>query len=229
MVFKKVDEKFNEFANDFDNLMCKIIPDYFYFQQKLVDTLPFVENRRFRVIDLGCGTGNIGKLIADKYPNAEIVCVDFSDEMLKSAADKIGNRAVYVKADFNQFEFEGRFDAVVSSLALHHLESYDDKIKFYKKMYAAMNEGSVHLNFENVLSESAEIQKINISGWRKYMQNSFSDDDIDNIWLAGYYDDDHPITLSEHGKIMRELGFVDFDVILKEYCFALLYCRKKQK
>ena len=226
MVFKKVDEKFNEVANDFDNLMGKIIPDYYYFQQKLVDALPFDEKQSFRVIDLGCGTGNIGKLIADRFPNAKIVCVDFSEEMLKSAAAKIGERATYVQADFNNFEFDGKFDAVVSSLALHHLETDDDKIKFYEKMYAAMNSGAVHLNFENVLSESNDIQNMNIAGWREYMQQSFSDEEIDNVWLAGYYDDDHPITLTKHAEIMKNLGFCEFDVILKEYCFALLYCRK---
>ena len=226
MVFKKIDEKFNEVANDFDNLMVKIIPDYAYFQRVLVDCLPFAENDSFRVIDLGCGTGNLGKMIADKFPNAEIVCVDFSEDMLKSAKEKIGGRAEYILGDFNSFEFDGKFDAVVSSLALHHLETDADKSNFYLKMYDAMNENAVHLNFENVLSENDKVQDIAIAKWRQFMQQSFSDEEIDNVWLAGYYDDDHPITLAKHAKIMGEIGFSDFDVILKEYNFALLYFMK---
>lgn len=226
MVFKKVDDKFNEVAAEFDSLMAKIIPDYQLFQQTLIDVLPYAAAERFRVIDLGCGTGNIGKLIADRFPNAEIVCVDFSEEMLKSARSKIGDRAEYIQADFNDFEFPGRFDAVVSSLALHHLESDEDKEQFYRKMYAALNDGGVHLNFENVLAESAEVQDYCINEWRRYMQQSFSDEEIDNVWLAGYYDDDHPITLAKHGEIMRRVGFRSFDVILKEHNFALLHYRK---
>ena len=226
MVFKQVDEKFNEVAAEFDTLMAKIIPDYQLFQQTLVDVLPYESETKFRVIDLGCGTGNIGKLIADKFPNAEIICVDFSEEMLKSARCKIGDRAEYIQADFNDFEFPGQFDAVVSSLALHHLESDADKEHFYEMMYAAMNDGGVHLNFENVLSDCEEVQSYCIDRWRQYMQQSFSDEEIDNVWLAGYYDDDHPITLAKHGEIMRRVGFRSFDVILKEHNFALLYYRK---
>lgn len=226
MVFKQVDEKFNEVAAEFDTLMAKIIPDYQLFQQTLVEALPYREAERFRVIDLGCGTGNVGKLIADKFPRAEIVCVDFSEEMLKSAEKKLGSRAQYVQADFNDFDFPGRFDAVVSSLALHHLESDADKERFYSKMYAALNDGGVHLNFENVLSDNEEVQSYCIDRWRRYMQESFDDEEIDNVWLAGYYDDDHPITLAKHGEIMARVGFSSFDVILKEYNFALLHYKK---
>ncbi|MGI5825686.1 MAG: class I SAM-dependent methyltransferase [Bacillota bacterium] len=227
MVFGKIDEKFNQVANDFDNLMSKIIPDYNLFQETLVNVLPFEQPEHFRVIDLGCGTGNLGRKILTDFPNAEIVCVDFSEEMLRSAEAKIGKeRAVFIQADFNDFEFPGKFDAVISSLALHHLETDEDKIAFYRKMYAALNEGGVHLNAENVMSDDIVLQKLYIEKWRHFMQKSFSDTEIDNVWLAGYYDDDHPITLSRHAELMQAVGFRNFDVILKVYNFALLYCQK---
>lgn len=226
MVFGKIDYKFNEIANDFDNLMCKIIPDYDLFQQTLVDALPFSSDDEFRVIDLGCGTGNLGKKILDKFPKANVVCVDFSEEMLKSAKAKIGSNATYIQGDFNNFEFPGKFDAVVSSLALHHLETDDDKKEFYHKMYEAMNKDGIHLNAENVLSGDPFLQKLYIENWRNYMRQSFSDEEIDNVWLAGYYDDDRPITLAKHAEIMSKVGFRNFDVILKEFNFALLYCQK---
>lgn len=227
MVFGKVDEKFNEVASEFDVLMQKIMPDYYFFQKTLVESLPFTAADVFRVIDLGCGTGNLGQMILERFPLAELVCVDFSEDMLKTAEQKIGkDRAEFLRCDFYQLEFPGKFDAVVSSLALHHLETEEDKLKFYQKMYAAMNPGGVHLNAENVLSPDPVLQKAAIDRWRKFMQKSFSDEEIDRVWLAGYYDDDHPVSLSCHERLMAKAGFSYFDVILKDYHFALLYARK---
>lgn len=227
MVFGKVDEKFNEVAAEFDQLMQKIMPDYHFFQKALVENLPFDVTDAFRVIDLGCGTGNLGKMILERFPRSEVVCVDFSADMLKAAEQKIGKeRAKFMQCDFYQLEFPGKFDAVVSSLALHHLRTEEDKRVFYQKMYDAMNPNGVHLNAENVLSPDPVLQKEFIDRWRKFMRKSFSDEEIDRVWLAGYYDDDHPVTLSCHARLMAQTGFRHFDVILKSYHFALLYARK---
>ena len=69
-----------------------------------------------RILDVGCGTGHLTKLIAEA--GAEVVGIDNSLEMVEAA------RAAYpdiefVVADAADFSFTEPFDAVFSNAALH--------------------------------------------------------------------------------------------------------------
>ena len=72
------------------------------------------------VLDLGFGTGTLAhRLYQDGY---EITGVDFSPRMIQLAQEKMPD-AHLLCCDFSQGlpEKLGRFDAIVSTYALHHL------------------------------------------------------------------------------------------------------------
>ena len=50
------------------------------------------------IYDLGCGTGDLTKLLADRWPDARVVGVDNSAEMLAKASAKPG-RVEWIEAD----------------------------------------------------------------------------------------------------------------------------------
>ncbi|MCB0346030.1 MAG: methyltransferase domain-containing protein [Bdellovibrionales bacterium] len=69
-----------------------------------------------RILDVGCGTGILTSRLVDRFPDAEIVAVDISDEMidqaqLRSFADKVE----WVVSDVLKFDDRQRFDLVTSS------------------------------------------------------------------------------------------------------------------
>ena len=73
-----------------------------------------------RVLDLGFGTGTLAhRLYQDGY---EITGVDFSPRMIRLAQEKMPEAHLFC-CDFSQGlpENLGRFDAIVSTYALHHL------------------------------------------------------------------------------------------------------------
>lgn len=74
-----------------------------------------------RVLDVGCGTGLLLERIGETEPRIERWGVDLSPDMLAVAAERLAGRARLVRADAGALPFAGeRFDAVVSSSALHH-------------------------------------------------------------------------------------------------------------
>lgn len=78
-----------------------------------------------KVLDAGCGTGNLEALIAERYPDVEVVAVDFSPAMLRRARKKIySDNIIFAEVDLNQpLPFpSNHFDRIVSINALHALK-----------------------------------------------------------------------------------------------------------
>ena len=229
MVFGTVTDKFAAEAKNLDYTMTHIIPHYDEMLTQLVEILPFSPTDEISVIDLGCGTGTIGQKILKKYPKAKLTCIDFSEAMLAMAKQKIGENAIYQQADFHQFDFSQPYHAIVSSLALHHLKTNQDKQNFYHKIYQALLPGGVYLNAENVKSEATHLHEADIAAWKKFMQKTYSDEEIEKKWLAGYYEDDYPISLAQHFQMMQQANFSIIDAPYKYHNFALLYGQKVEK
>lgn len=73
------------------------------------------------VLDLGCGAGNVTALLAQRWPDARIVGVDNSTEMLaKARASTAGNpRREWIDADLATYAPDAAPDVVYSNAALH--------------------------------------------------------------------------------------------------------------
>ena len=78
------------------------------------------------VLEIGCGTGSLTTLIAERHPDAEIVGLDPDPKALGRAKHKLeraGLCARLVRGYANKLEFEdASFDRVFSSFMLHHLD-----------------------------------------------------------------------------------------------------------
>jgi trans-aconitate 2-methyltransferase len=73
------------------------------------------------VLDLGCGAGNVTALLAQRWPDARIVGVDNSTEMLaKARASTAGNPLrEWIDADLATYAPDAPADVVYSNAALH--------------------------------------------------------------------------------------------------------------
>ena len=67
-----------------------------------------------RVLDLGTGTGSVARILAERYPNAEIVGVDLAPRMIEQAQTLTNAPTVrYEVADAQRLPFDdGAFDLV---------------------------------------------------------------------------------------------------------------------
>jgi 2-polyprenyl-3-methyl-5-hydroxy-6-metoxy-1,4-benzoquinol methylase len=75
-----------------------------------------------RVLEIGCGTGMFTEMFA--ATGATIVAVDISPELLQKARARglPASQVTFCERRFEESEIEGRFDAVIGSSVLHHLE-----------------------------------------------------------------------------------------------------------
>ena len=72
------------------------------------------------ILDVGCGAGVFSDLLLARFPNAAIVCLDCSREMLR--ANKTSGRKRLLQADCVRLPFQSRtFDLVNIDTVMHHL------------------------------------------------------------------------------------------------------------
>jgi trans-aconitate 2-methyltransferase len=90
---------------------------------ELLERLPLAEPQR--IYDLGCGTGNEARLMAERWPAAEIYGVDNSAEMLGKASE-VPSRVEWIEADISNWQPETNPDLLYANASLqwvgHHRE-----------------------------------------------------------------------------------------------------------
>ncbi len=219
----KIKKHFEAEAQEFDAIIRRLIPYYPQMLEAVMVALPFEPSQAINVIDLGCGTGTMAQLVKSVYPKASLTCVDLAENMLAMAQAKLGaeSEVRYQLANFESYEFDASYDAILSSLALHHLVSDADKISFYTRVYQGLKPNGVFYNADVVLGPSAFLQRQYMAQWRKFMRRQVSDEEIEQKWIPKYYEEDRPAILRDQLAWLQEIGFVEVEVIWKYYNFAV--------
>jgi tRNA (cmo5U34)-methyltransferase len=217
-----VKEHFDSAAVGWDERAMERIPFYKEMMGVLVSMLPFKKEQEFSVIDLGTGTGTIAYLIKQAFPSARITCMDIAPQMLEMSKKKLGGFSgiTYEQADLVDYQFNGKYDAVVSSLAMHHLEPDKDKKDFFTRVFNALNAGGVFLNADIILADDENTQGRYLKEWGKFVLSNLSEEEM-KANLARYYREDRPNKLNIELDWLRKGGFSSVDVHFKYYNFAV--------
>lgn len=97
-------------AERIDLLLAQIVPAL---EPALVDGA--------RVLDLGCGVGDLTAAVAQRFPGVKFVGVDVSDSMLAIARSTQGPRARWLKGDGRTLPRVGRLKGAWSVLTFQHI------------------------------------------------------------------------------------------------------------
>ena len=219
----KIKQHFEAEAKEFDQIILKLVPHYTTMVQALVYALPFDKQEPIKVIDIGCGTGTIAKQVLSHFPNARLDCLDLAENMIEMAKAKLFEypNVNYYVGNFEHFEFDNDYQAVVSSLALHHLVTDNKKIMFYQKIYDMLISGGCFYNADIVLASSAHLQDVYMREWKRFMNKNVSEEEIENTWLPKYREEDRPARLVAQLHWLQDIGFTEVDVLWKYYNFAV--------
>jgi SAM-dependent methyltransferase len=164
-----------------------------------------------RVLDLGCGDGRLTDLVLAAYPGSTACCLDLSEVMLGAAAERFAGKP---NVEFVQHWFDdplpitGPFDAVVSSLAIHHV-SDARKQSLYAEIAGLLAPGGVFENLEIVRSPTQALH----DRWRDEM--GARDDPSDML-----------CDLEPQLAWLRAAGLDDVDCIWKWRSLALMRGKK---
>lgn len=176
--------------------------------------LEFIPECTRRILDLGAGDGRLLALVKSVHTDADGVAIDFSATMLEAAEKRFGGDpsvAVITHNLDHPLPDLGKFDAVVSSLVIHHLD-HERKLALYGEIYGLLNIGGVFCNLEHVASPTLKLHEEFLRATGKTPET----EDPSNKLMD----------LNTQLEWLREIGFVDVDCHWKWRELALLAGRK---
>ena len=204
----------------FDIGIRQLLPYYDLMLDTLVACVP---SNSSRILELGCGTGELSLKLLKHCPNAQIVAVDYSPRMIEMSKYKLGKtefleRITFIQGDFGAWangelkeEIGTNFDACVSSLAIHHLI---DEMKHKLLTYIGKNlvDGGSFWNADPILQEPPQLQEIYLKIREQWTINQGTTIEnvrskIGNSQPQGYSGQDRLATLETHLKMLSSAGF----------------------
>ena len=176
--------------------------------------LEFIPAGTPRILDLGTGDGRLLALVRKSVPDSEAVAIDFSPAMLESARKRFAAEPSVSVVAHNMDEplpALSKFDAVISSFAIHHL-IHARKRAICAEIYGLLNPGGMFCNLEHVASVSPRLhqeflERIGFTVETEDPSNKLLDVETQLGWL-------------------REIGFVDVDCHWKRRELAVLAGRR---
>ena len=190
--------------------LSREIPHRAIAEEMLLEALP---SRIERVLDLGTGDGRLVAAIREHYPDALAVGIDTSEPMLARAADRFeADPLVEFRTHDLAVPFAdiGPFDAVVSGLAIHHLED-ERKRELFEEIHTLLTPGGVFANLDLVTSASARLHE----RFRREIGRT-QDDPTDRL-----------ADLSDQMGWLRNTGFTEVDCHFKWLELSLVVAVKK--
>ena len=172
--------------------------------------LEFIAVSTRRILDLGTGDGRLLALVRQRHPDTEAVAVDFSPAMLDAVSKRFAGDSRVTVVDHNMdspLPSLGRFDAVISSFAIHHLV-HERKRALYAEVYRLLNEGGVFCNLEHVASPTQQLH----GEFLRRIGFTVETEDPSNKLLD----------VATQLRWLREIGFTDVDCQWKWRELALL-------
>ncbi|HYR45160.1 MAG TPA: class I SAM-dependent methyltransferase, partial [Terriglobia bacterium] len=94
------------------------------------------------VLDAGCGTGKLTRLLLQNLPRGRVVGLDLSRNMVRHARRglrrEFGDRAQFVAADLLALPFCEVFDGIFSTASFHWVLDHD---ALFRNLFAALRSG----------------------------------------------------------------------------------------
>ena len=133
-------------------------------RKKMVSLLPFNPEDSINVLDLGAGSGTLSLEILANFPEAQIVCQDFSNIMLDVAKQKLAKflgQTTFIRSDFSAPDWtnsvSGTFDAVVCSFVIHAIPIRAREI--YSEVFGLLKSGGSFLIADSISAPGSVLKK----------------------------------------------------------------------
>jgi tRNA (cmo5U34)-methyltransferase len=193
-------------ASDYDAAIRTYIPGY----EAMIDTIVGIVGTLGApyVVDLGAGTGALGAAILDRVPRARVQFLDIDPAMLEVASARVAGHGDRIELRRGSFDDAlPACDAVVASLALHHVPELDRKRALYTRIHDALRPGGVLLVADVTAHEIGAAHDHIYRVWTASMAEHGIPVPDAHALIASWADEDRYYPLAVELEQLRAAGF----------------------
>jgi tRNA (cmo5U34)-methyltransferase len=217
---------FEEHASNYEALRRRLVPSFDAFYGAAVQAVSLAGCELRRALDLGAGTGLLARAVLQAHPDSELVLFDGSAAMLEQASRSLGERAGYVVGELSAELPPGPWDAVVSAMAIHHLED-PAKRDLFARVHAALSPGGVFVNAEQVRGPTVLLDAAYMR-WHERRAGELGASESEWAGACERMRVDHNASVEDQLAWLRAAGFADVDCLFKDHRLAVLFARKAE-
>ncbi len=165
------------------------------------------------VLDLGAGTGALSQRIAQRFPQVRLTLLDADAAMLAQAKARL--TTAIDRFDFQQGSFADALppcDAVVASLALHHLHTRGAKRDVYRNILHALPTGGVLVNADATMPGAPALAEPLRRRWAAHLIEHGDSEAQAFQRFAQWATEDTYYSVQEELEMLRKAGFEQLDV-----------------
>jgi len=182
-------DRYHQFTNDrfapFDDLFALV---------KIRDGL--------RVVDLGCGTGELSRRLAESLPGSEVVGIDSSEQMLNRADQQSTG---CVRFEHGSIETaEGQWDLVFSHAAIHWVDDHRSLIP--RLLYLVRPGGQLAVQLPSNHTHLTHTLILEIASGEPF-----------RAALGGWNRESSVLSISEYAELLHKSGGIEITVFEKVY------------
>ena len=201
---------------DYDARIRTFIPDY---ETMLAAAAAVLPARARTIVDLGTGTGALAAECLKRVPHARIVGIDADAEILPLAEKRLGPNATFINEPFHRATLPA-CDAVVASIALHHVRTRAAKAALYRRVRRALRSRGVFISVDCHPATSRAVARQQREAWLAHLRQSYTPPEAEAL-LAAWAKEDVYVPLDAEIDLLRRSGFA-VEVIWRRGCFAVL-------
>jgi ubiquinone/menaquinone biosynthesis C-methylase UbiE len=216
---------FGSIAGSYDSLIARAVPRYEEMISTLIGYLPAAADR---ILELGCGTGNLSLQLAARYPAGAITYVDAAPEMIDVTRERLERdrpesveRASFLVCRFEDLELDGAgYDLVVSSISLHHVLGKDE---LYRGIHRGMQDGGRFCFADQLRGMPEENHRHNWEQWLAFCRRPGGCTVEEITTLLDHAEaHDHYTPLEEHFALLAHAGFHSLDCVWRNLIWGIV-------
>jgi tRNA (cmo5U34)-methyltransferase len=195
-------------AESYDVQIRRFIPHYDEMIATGVELLGVLAPADAHVLDLGGGTGGLSSAVLGGLPGVRVTVLDIDADMLAEARRRLarfGDRVSFHNGSFR--DPLPAADAVVASLALHHVHDVRTKTALYRAIHNTLSPGGVLLNLDAAVTEDARLNRLVFDRMAARMGDHGITDDEARGHFAAWAEEDRYFPLDAELSALRQAGF----------------------
>jgi tRNA (cmo5U34)-methyltransferase len=209
-------------AEGYDVQIRRLIPHYDEMIDTGVEVLRALASPDAHVLDLGGGTGALSAAVLEGLPGVRVTLLDVDPDMLAEARRRLERFADRVALQEGSFHDPlPAADAVIASLALHHVHDLKAKTELYGRIRDALPPGGVLLNLDAAVSEGPRLNQLVFDRMAERMGDHGITDAEARSHFAAWAKEDRYFPLDAELGALRAAGFDEVECVWRRALSAI--------